>query len=326
MIILLILMSVPIIAAFFCYFFWPENLYKVFIFIERKKAGLKQKRVTIGDYTLAYLDSEKGEETVIFLHGFGGDKDNFNKLAYYLKDQYRLISLDLAGSGESSRIPNLDYSHKAQVQLFSTFIRLLELSTVHLVGYAWGGTILGKFYPRIDELAPGLSVQSLTLISPGGLPSAEPSELIIRTEKEGNPPHIISSTEDYENLLKMVFNRQPRIPKPIKKYLVSQAIENRPFHDAVLKQVLVEIMDENYNIEDELAKINIHTQIIYGDSDRVHHVSGERILSAGLPSSQSEIIEDCGSLCFAEKPQIVSQIIHSYFKKMKSHKDQAVRS
>ena len=64
-----------------------------------RRARLVLKRLTIAGLDMPYLEGGRGEALVL-VHGFGGDKDNFTRLAGFLTCKYRVIIPDLPGFGD----------------------------------------------------------------------------------------------------------------------------------------------------------------------------------------------------------------------------------
>ena len=69
---------------------------------------LPVKTVEINGYRIAYLDVGQGDP-VILIHGFGGSMWQWEYQHMALSSQYRVITLDLLGSGLSEK-PDVSYS------------------------------------------------------------------------------------------------------------------------------------------------------------------------------------------------------------------------
>lgn len=120
--------------------------------------------VTVDGRRLRFLRRGDGPVTVLFLHGFGGDLNNwlFNSEKVAESDR-RVLALDLPGHGESSKDAgpgDLD----AFVTVVRGFLDATGADRVHLVGHSMGGAIaLGL------ALAAPERVASLTLVASAGL-------------------------------------------------------------------------------------------------------------------------------------------------------------
>ena len=148
-----LLVAVPVIlilAIVSCYFLFPRAAYKILINMERCAAGLDQKSIDIGKLHIEYLEGGKGE-VLVLLHGFGGNKDNWTRVAKYLTPYFRVIAPDLPGFGESSRNMEAAYTYAAQVERLHKFMKALEIDKFHLGGNSMGGTIAGTYTAKFGN-------------------------------------------------------------------------------------------------------------------------------------------------------------------------------
>ena len=81
----------------------PAETAAFLVDVKRKIGGLEVHSIQLDNgMTYVYMEAGKGKaETLLLLHGFGADKDNYTEVAPYLKD-YHLIVPDHIGFGESS--------------------------------------------------------------------------------------------------------------------------------------------------------------------------------------------------------------------------------
>jgi pimeloyl-ACP methyl ester carboxylesterase len=85
------------------------------------------------------------KETLLFVHGVGGNADQFQKQHDFFSSQYRVVSLSLRGHGDSPNPSPNTTDQYALSLLAGDIIRLiveLELDHIHFVGNSAGG-ILG---------------------------------------------------------------------------------------------------------------------------------------------------------------------------------------
>ena len=83
---------------------------------ERNKSDLEIKALTLasGDKMVYAENGNVAGELLLLIHGFGGNKDNFTRIARQLEG-YHLIIPDLLGFGESSKPVSADYRSEVQV-------------------------------------------------------------------------------------------------------------------------------------------------------------------------------------------------------------------
>lgn len=76
-------------------------------------AGLHRKFLELEDTSFSYYERPATQEkapTVLFLHGFTGNKTMWMIVSRFLPKSWRIVVLDMPGHGESSFAPNCNYS------------------------------------------------------------------------------------------------------------------------------------------------------------------------------------------------------------------------
>jgi len=286
------------------YFLFPGAMLDLLRALERRAGGLNQHSINVDGLRIAYLEGGKGDALVL-LHGFGANKDNWTRFAKHLTPHFRVIAPDLPGFGESSAHPEADYTIRVQVERVKALVRALRITSLHLGGSSMGGNIAGAYASNYAE-----EVKSLLLLAPGGVTSAEPSEMFRRL-REGKPnPLVAKSAEDYEHLLDFVFVKRPFMPRAIKKYLIQEAIEHQPLNSKIFKQLLSS--RDVPPLEVLLNGLPIPTLIVWGAHDRVLHVSGAKILEAVMPKAKAEVMDAVGHLPMIEKPKETARMYLSF--------------
>jgi pimeloyl-ACP methyl ester carboxylesterase len=256
----------------------------------RGLGGLSEKSILVGKHSIVYLEGGRGP-SVLLLHGFGADKDNWNFFSRYLTKRYRVIAPDLPGFGESSKIWSDQYHIAAQVERVHEFAKEIGLTKFHLVGNSMGGLIAGVYaatYPA--------EILTLCLLDPAGVES-EPSPFSLELEK-GNNPLIVESVSDYDKLLDFTFAKRPSLPDPLKSYFAEIAVQRKDFY----KKVFIEATPGN-QLEAVMTRIRAKTLILWGDSDRVLSVSSAQVLQKGIRKSKVIVLKNCGHMPMLEKPE-----------------------
>ena len=300
----LIVVTVFFIAPIVIYFVFPEFLYDFFLWSNRKAAGLEKKVVKIEGHEIVYLEGGTGD-TILLIHGFTADKDNWTQLAKSLTLEFHVVALDLPGFGESTKLQECSYTIAQQVSYLNQFVNELKLTQFHLAGNSMGGTISGRFAVRFPE-----KVLSLGLFDTGGVYSCEKSELAKRIEK-GENPLLVETPEQFDKMLAFVFEKPPEIPNPIKRFLSEKAMDAVTFNEKILKDLFA----EKYILEKDLSKIRVRTLILWGDMDRVIDVSCIKILEKKIGKSKTVIMKNCGHIPMLERPEETAQHYIAFLKK-----------
>jgi pyruvate dehydrogenase E2 component (dihydrolipoamide acetyltransferase) len=99
---------------------------------------------------------------VLFIHGFGGDLDNWLFNLDALAEKNRVFALDLPGHGQSTpKVPGTTLADLAR--FVGKFMDAVPLEKAHLVGHSMGGGIAAQM--AVDQPE---RVESVSLISPAG--------------------------------------------------------------------------------------------------------------------------------------------------------------
>jgi pyruvate dehydrogenase E2 component (dihydrolipoamide acetyltransferase) len=106
---------------------------------------------------------DANRSAVLFIHGFGGDLDNWLFNLDAIAEKHKVVALDLPAHGQSTpKLPGTTLEELAQFVL--RFMDALDIGEAHLVGHSMGGGVAAQL--AVD--APG-RVLSVALISPAGL-------------------------------------------------------------------------------------------------------------------------------------------------------------
>lgn len=280
-----------------------SSLYTLDTNLRRRRADLEEKTVKIKSYVISYLEGGSGEtgETVVLLHGFGADKDNWVRFARYLKEKYHVVVPDLPGFGESTRIMSDNYDIDSQVRRIHDFVTKIGLRKFHIAGNSMGGLISAIYAAEYPE-----KILSLGLLNPGGVAERNPSRLSIEL-KNGNNPLIVKKEDDFETLINFVFVEPPFIPSHVKTYLGKLAVANKDFYE----KVFVEAAPGGL-LEEKMEAIRARTLIIWGDQDRVFPVSSGSVLDNGIRDSKLVVLKQCGHLPMMERPEETAQYYLDY--------------
>jgi pimeloyl-ACP methyl ester carboxylesterase len=137
LVILLLILLIPLAVIYFR----PNNIISK---TEAKKelSSPASHFIQWRDAEIHYTDEGSGFP-VLMIHGFGGSYTNFNQLAALMKNDYRVIRIDLPGFGLSdfpSVKDNEDYIQDYR-DYISFILDTLQLDSVYVIGNSMGGGI-----------------------------------------------------------------------------------------------------------------------------------------------------------------------------------------
>jgi pimeloyl-ACP methyl ester carboxylesterase len=261
--------------------------------LERGRAGLELKRVTVDGLDIAYLEGGQGEPLVL-VHGFGADKDNFTRIAAHLTGQYHVVSLDLPGFGESSKPENADYTIGKQAERVHAFVQALGIKRSHLGGSSMGGAIITAYalkYP--DETA------SLWLLGPGGLSKAFDSGLGKTIKETGKNPLLAQTPEEFPAIMEFVMSKPPFFPHSFKRVLGERAAADYPLHSRIFEQ-LNDPKQPHPTLDGLIKDIQAPTLVVWGNEDRALNYQASEIYKAEIPKAQVIVMDGIGHLPMIE--------------------------
>lgn len=281
-------------AAAATLYFSPATLTASVRLVERQLAGLSERQVALGDLSIHYYEGGPAKgETIVMIHGFGANKDNWLRFARHFTQRYHVIALDLPGFGDSDR-PAGSYDVGTQAERLESFIKTLELGKVHLVGNSMGGHIAGLFAARYPQ-----QVRSLAMFDNGGITAPNKSELFNLIESGQPNPLVVRSAGDFQRMLDFVFVEPPPLPESVKSYLAEQSMANEAHYDEVFRQ----LRERYVPLEPELPRIEAPTLLLWGDRDRVLDVSSIEVMKPLLKKPSVVIMRDCGHAPMIERPE-----------------------
>ncbi len=287
-------------------FLFPEKIFDLAMKLQRSSAGLTQKEITIDDHRIVYLESGSGSETIVLLHGFTADKDNWPMMVKSLQG-YHFIIPDLPGFGESTKLDSAKYDVMSQVERLDKFFSKLGVNKFYIAGNSMGGNISGVYAERYPQ-----KVKGLILLDNSGVVSPVKS-LYFKLVSTGVNPLLVNSRDDLKNLFKFVFVKTPYIPYPFIGVLADRSIRSRSFNEKVFK----DLMSRPAMLEKNFASLTMPVLIIWGDKDKVLDVSSVPVLESGIKNHTSRILKDCGHLPMMERPVETAGYIKSFVDSIK---------
>ena len=270
-----------------------ESMYDVGISAERSLSGMDEAFVTVQGQRTAYLERQGTGETIVLLHGFGANKDNWLRFTRSLPKEYRVIAFDLPGHGDTSKANDKAYTIDFITQGFADAAEALKLDRFHIAGNSMGGWVGILYTNRNPE-----RVITLGLFDTAGINSPEPSDLFKALEK-GRNILIPTSEEAFEELMAYAFTKEPFIPWPVPLVLARKSVADAPFKQKMWNDIRSTYKD----VASVLPDLRLPVLILWGAQDRITHVSSVHVLERYLPNSKTVIMPDCGHMPMLERPQ-----------------------
>jgi pimeloyl-ACP methyl ester carboxylesterase len=271
-----------------------HGLYDVAMGHELKKAGLSEKMIMVGEMPISLLEGGGADKpTIVLIHGFAANKENWVRFARYLTDACHVVAIDLPGHGKSVKDNGLSYRIDAQVQYVHEILLYLGLDQFHLAGNSMGGAIACVYAAAYPD-----RVQSLLLLAPGGVRQYESQ--LDRLLAAGKNPMIIEKPDDFYALMDFAMEKKPYIPWPIAGVLAEKAVANKAVNEKIFADLRA---GHPFVFTEELEKIRARTLIVWGAQDRLISAENASVFERLIPGSRKIILDDVGHAPMFEEPE-----------------------
>ena len=283
-----------------------KMMYVSTIEAEREEAYLLNKSIKLDFGEIAYLENNvKNATTIVLIHGFGGDKDIWNRFSAALGEENHIIVIDLPGHGKSVSDNNLNYSISHQAEMLNLFLEAKKINKIHIVGNSMGGAIALKYTGQYAD-----KVKSLTLVDALGMIKTK-SEYAREIEKTGiNPFFDICTEAAFEKFVHFSMQKPPHMPGMIMGFLVSEKCTR-----AKIEKVIFNDMIKDADLSRVAKNIKTPTLIIWGRKDRVLHVDNAQLFHSTIKGSQLVIFEELGHVPLLEDPNKTAAVTEAFIKK-----------
>ncbi|MBU3740441.1 MAG: alpha/beta hydrolase, partial [Rhodoferax sp.] len=236
-------------------------------------------------------------EPLILVHGFGGNKDNFTRIAKFLTPKMRVLILDLPGFGATEKRPDDDFSVEKQAERVREFAKALGIDKHHIGGNSMGGWISGLYAAKYPD-----ATQSVWLMNPAGTKGGTQSEALQHFEKTGKSLLTVSNRQEYERLLDLIFVQRPSpMPGFVIDAMTERAVADKALNDRIYGIIRKEPVDMPERVK--ASGYANPALVVWGDKDRVLHVDGAQELVDAIPQAQKIIMKDMGHSPMLERPE-----------------------
>ena len=246
-----------------------------------------------------YTQQGNGGDTIIMIHGLGGNFKNFTDFARILEQDYTIFIIDLPGFG-LSEVPNVVNNPPKDMMayhqgFFDKFEETIQLDSFHIIGNSMGGMV--SWYLA----AKNPKIKSLTLLNSAGYGMAEVKESATGWMtgsigkwlfKKGMPLSKAKSNAEacfYDEAKATEVN-----------YTANYYMNNKKgTFQWMLNLATSEILPDTLLIQN----INIPTLIVWGENDKVIPPSHANKFKRDIPNAELVIYPNCGHIPQVEIPE-----------------------
>lgn len=243
--------------------------------------------------------SQREVETIVFVHGWSGNVQNWWDQFEHFQQRYHVIVFDAPGHGKSERGDHIDYSMDLYLETLDGLLDEFELEQVIIVGNSAGGWAAASYaiaHPeRVSKLVLSDSTGTRHVGSVGSiLPLLTPRWLQMAN---------LTSGEHYPG-------QDPK-SRARQEFVVSfeGTVEEKPYLEA-----LAELLPASYErIPPEmLAQIEAPTLIVWGDDDHIVPIKAMRTFERAIEHDQSYVIHLGGHTPMMNSPDEFNCVLDSF--------------
>jgi pimeloyl-ACP methyl ester carboxylesterase len=252
-----------------------------------------------------------GEQSILFLHGFGTTLETWRDLLPFLPTRFSSYLVDLKGFGDSSKPHDDMYSPMTHVTLISEFIRKVAIRRPHIVGHSFGAGV-GLLLCLDKTSNAGVDPRSLTLIDAAVY--QQPLPFFVSAFRHDLWRGLATALPELgvRMALRTTFYDQRCVTRQlIQRYVDGLSVDSAYAMSCVAKQLYRP--ESEQLLSNSTRTLAIPTKIIWGDHDRVISVEVARRLAREIPNSEVSLIANCGHVPHEEKPRETAAVMCDFW-------------
>src|SRR5450631_4614153 len=242
---------------------------------------------TSGDIELYYEDHGSGQP-VVLIHGYPLSGVSWEKqVPVLLKAGYRVITYDRRGFGKSSQ-PAAGYNYDTFAEDLHQLVTHLELRDFSLVGFSMGGGEVARYFGKYGSKGVSKAV-IIAGVPPYLLKTADNPEGVDASVFAGIERAVAADRYAFFTaFFKDFYNTDVYLGKRVSEQAVQASWNVAAIASATASLVCVPTWHEDFR--NDVARIDVPTLVIQGDSDRIVPFSASGQRTAKLVSGAELVV------------------------------------
>lgn len=240
-------------------------------------------------------DFDKSSLSIVFIHGSGGDREDWRAQLDGLPHAATVVALELPGHGESD--PPGETSVAAYARWVTDFVDVLRLQRVVLVGCSLGSAIT----QWIALFGARSWLEGIGLVGAG-------ARLRVHSA------FLDGLRQDKENALAMLsdYCLSPAAGEPLRTRLREKYVKT----SADIVHGDLSACNE-FDVMDKIHQVRLPTAIFVGEDDRLTPVKYARFLHDKISGSHLAVVPQAGHLVMMEQPEEFNRLIVEFLTELK---------
>jgi len=275
----------------------------------------EDKYLIVNGLRLQYLDwGNRGNRTLLLLHGFTGHAHVWDFFAHDLKEKYHIVALSQRGHGNSQWSKDTSYSIDDHFSDIASFIDAVDLKDPVIVGHSMGGRNGLFFSACVPEKVSRLVLVDSRL---GNEPDA--SEALRR-----HITKIPVRTGSIDNVVHVLQNLYPFLPKHICYHMAEHGFAKEPDGNFVPKHDLRmgRILEQKGYIAEDLRaflkNIVCPVLVVRGQESKFLSMEHARATCSNLPDARFEEIPCSSHMPVQENLEAFKEVLLNFLENGKS--------
>lgn len=260
--------------------------------------------LNVNDIEICIDDTEQGENALLLIHGLTGDKTTMYPIRDMFKDEYRVITIDTRGHGESTR-PQ-EYTIDDHALDVHEIIKELDLEKADILGYSMGSYIaLRAAEVKCDDIDHLI----LLCTKPNGKTSS-----VARLLKEANLDITQVTQEEMIGAILKASVAPDTFEKIASGELDVDSIlngeENQQLNEE--EKAAEDASLANFDNSKDYDKVTCKTLVISAEYDGINPQKLGREVADGIEGAKFELIKNAGHLAAFEQTEEFIKIVKDF--------------
>lgn len=273
--------------------------------------GLHLHRIEIAGRQVNYVDvGEQGEHRpIVFVHGLGGQWQNWLENIPRFAQDRRVVALDLPGFG-LSEMPSERISIEVYGRVLADLGDRLDLNPAVVVGNSMGGYVSAELAIRRPD-----SVERLMLVSSAGVSQMEVSTqpvmaaakaTVLITTNDAAQQRWVTARPALRHAVLAIVARHPSRIRPDMAYEGMVKGTGKPGFEPALRACL------EYDFRDRLPQIGCPVLVVWGDKDAIIPVRDADRFVELIGGARKLVMRDTGHVPMIERPPAFNRTLQEF--------------
>ncbi|HEY4350235.1 MAG TPA: alpha/beta hydrolase [Paraburkholderia sp.] len=284
--------------------------------LRRRYTQSGSKFVKIMGADVHYVDEGHGD-TIVMIHGFASSLHTWNRIADELKQQHRVIRIDLPPFGVTGPLRSTNGDIETMNlptyrRFIDTFVQALGIARASFIGNSLGGLIAWDYAVRHRE-----AVERLVLIDSAGFPMKLPiyiglfNNALVRISSPWWLPEAI-----VKSALRSVYGDPRKLDAAtLRRYV--DFFHGEDTRAAIGK--MVPTLDFNQIDTDALKKLDVPTLVLWGAKDRWIPTAHAAEFASRIAGAKSVMYAGLGHIPMEEAPERVMADLRGFLGMSAAH-------